>query len=293
MKTRLVQGLALLLMVGALYGQGSQSTSQPAGGQHSHDQMQMPSTQGQTTDQNAPPAQNQQIPGMQMLDKPVPQQPEQQQTPPSQQMPGMQMPQNPEAEQPAPKPGPVFTLEQLQQSAVEHNPTLKQAQAEIRAAEGRKRQAGLYPNPTVGYQGEQIRGGSAHGGEQGAFAQQTIVTGGKLRLRRDVLEQQRKADEIGVSEQRYRVLSEVGQSFYSTLAAQETVKVRRRLLTLASDAVQTVHQLSNVGQADVPDVLQAEVEGEQAAVDYIAAQRTFIQRFRNLAVVSGQPDLPL
>jgi len=103
MKTCLVQGLALLLMVGALYGQGSQSTSQPAGGQHSHDQMQMPSTQGQTTDQNAPPAQNQQIPGMQMLDKPVPQQPEQQQTPPSQQMPGMQMPQNPEAEQPAPK----------------------------------------------------------------------------------------------------------------------------------------------------------------------------------------------
>ena len=68
MKRHLVQGLALLLMVGALYGQGSQSTSQPAGGQHSHDQMQMPSTQGQTTDQNAPPAQNQQIPGMQMLD---------------------------------------------------------------------------------------------------------------------------------------------------------------------------------------------------------------------------------
>src|SRR5438128_12524979 len=105
MKTRLVEGLGLLLMVGALYGQSSQSTSQSAERPSSHDQMQMPGMQGQTTDQNAPPAQNQQMP-----DKPLPQQPERQQSPPGEQMPGMQMPKNPEAEQPAPEPGPVYTL---------------------------------------------------------------------------------------------------------------------------------------------------------------------------------------
>src|SRR6266571_7035026 len=174
MKTRLVQGLALLLMVGALYGQSSQSTSQPAERQGSHDQMLMPGMPGQTTDQNGSPAQNQQMPGMQM--PPAPEQPQQQQTPAGrQQVPGMQMPQNPKPEQPSPKPGPAYTLEQLQQSAIEHNPTLKQAQAEIRAAEGRKRQAGLYPNPTVGYLGEQIAGGSQRGGEQGGFIQQDVV----------------------------------------------------------------------------------------------------------------------
>src|SRR5438128_12156669 len=103
MKRRLVQGLALLLMVGALYGQGSQSTSQPAGGQHSHDQMQMPSTQGQTTDQNAPPAVLLQDFAASAFRESA-------------------------GSVPAPKPGPVCTLEQLQQSAVEPNPTLKQAQ---------------------------------------------------------------------------------------------------------------------------------------------------------------------
>src|SRR5207247_3024649 len=106
--------------VGPRHGQSSQATSQPAGGQRPHDRMQIARTPGQTTDQNAPPAQNQQMSGMQMPDKPVPQQPEQQQTPPGEQMPGMQMPQNPEAEQPAAKPAAVYTLEQLQQSAVEH-----------------------------------------------------------------------------------------------------------------------------------------------------------------------------
>jgi cobalt-zinc-cadmium efflux system outer membrane protein len=71
------------------------------------------------------------------------------------------------------------------------------------------------------------------------------------------------------------------------------VKVRRQLLGLAMDAVQTAHQLANVAQADAPDVLQAEVEAEQAKVDYVAAQRAFIQEFRMLAAAAGQPDLPL
>jgi cobalt-zinc-cadmium efflux system outer membrane protein len=51
--------------------------------------------------------------------------------------------------------------------------------------------------------------------------------------------------------------------------------------------------LSNVGQADAPDVLQAEVEAEQAQVDYITGQRVYIREFRNLAAVAGRPDLQL
>ncbi len=54
----------------------------------------------------------------------------------------------------------TITLEELQQMALQNNPTFAQSDANIKAAEGRKKQSGLYPNPTVGYQGEQIRGGS-------------------------------------------------------------------------------------------------------------------------------------
>lgn len=188
---------------------------------------------------------------------------------------------------------PGMRLEQFQQFALATNPTLQQANASIRQSAGEARQAGLYPNPSVGYQGEQIRGGSYGGGEQGAFVQQTFILGGKLGLRRNVYEQQRRADELGASEQRYRVLSDVGQNFYSALAAQQIVNVRRRLLSLALDAVTTAHQLANVGQADVPDVLQAEVEAEQAEVDYATAQRTYIQMFRALTALAGKPELPL
>jgi cobalt-zinc-cadmium efflux system outer membrane protein len=184
-------------------------------------------------------------------------------------------------------------LEEFQQFALANNPSLQQVNARTKEAAARARQAGLYPNPSVGYQGEQIRGGSYRGGEQGAFVEQTFVLGGKLGLRRDVYEQQHRENEIGASEQRYRVLSDVGESFYSALAAQETVYTRKQLLSVARDAVETAHQLANVGQADEPDVLEAEIEARQAQMDYATGQRDYIHAFHNLAALVGKPELPV
>jgi outer membrane protein, heavy metal efflux system len=172
------------------------------------------------------------------------------------------------------------------------NPTLREAQELVRRSEEQARQAGLYPNPSAGYQGEQIRGGEYGGGEQGGFVQQTIVLGGKLGLRRDIFKQQGRADQTAVEEQTYRIHNDVTQAFYTALAAQAAVVVRQRLLAVAGDAVETVHQLANVGQADAPDILQTEVEEEQAKVEFVTAQRQFLQSFRVVAALAGKPDLP-
>jgi outer membrane protein, heavy metal efflux system len=59
--------------------------------------------------------------------------------------------------QPAPaQTAPALGFADLEPMALEHNPTLGQAEAAVRAAEGRRLQAGLYPNPIVGYQGEEL-----------------------------------------------------------------------------------------------------------------------------------------
>jgi cobalt-zinc-cadmium efflux system outer membrane protein len=169
---------------------------------------------------------------------------------------------------------------------------LKQAKEEVQRKQQLARQAALYPNPSIGYQGEQIRGGSYGGGEQGGFIQQTIVLGGKLGLRRDIFQQQQRSDAIAVDEQTYRVHGAIEQAFYDALTAQASIRVRRQLLDVALDAVQTVRQLANVGQADEPDILQTEVEAEQAKVDYAHAQRNYLQAFQALAAVAGQPNIP-
>lgn len=191
------------------------------------------------------------------------------------------------------KVNPGKTLDEFEALALKNNPTLKQAQATVLTSAALARQAALWPNPSVGYQGEQIRGGSFHGGEQGGFVQQDIVLGGKLGLRRNVLEQQRKADETGVEEQKLSVRSAVQIHFYSAFSQLRIVEVQRELLAIATDAAATAHQLANVGQADSPDVLQAEVEAEQAKLEFMRAQREYIQGYEQLAAVAGDPQMPL
>jgi len=188
---------------------------------------------------------------------------------------------------------PAMSLTDFLTLADQNNPTLKEANALVRRSQEKARQVGLYPNPSIGYQGEQIRGGSSGGGEQGGFVQQTIVLGGKLGLRRNIHAQEMRSEQIGLEEQTYRVHADVQQAFYDTLAAQATVHLRQQLLTVVLDAVETVHQLANVGQADAPDILQTEVEAEQAKVDYATAQRRYLETFRVLAALAGKSDLPV
>jgi outer membrane protein, heavy metal efflux system len=216
-----------------------------------------------------------------------------------QQMPGMNTPPS-QLQRPAMKSesepqsnGPVLSLEDLEQMGLANNPTLRQADAEVRATEARQRQAGLYPNPTVGYQGEQIRGGCFRGGEQGAFVQQDIVLGGKLGAAKNVVEQERKQAEAEREEQKLRTLNGIRLAYYQALAAQETVALRARLLKLAQDALQTSRQLFNVGQADQPDLLQAAVEADQADLVLTAAQENQQRVWKSLAAVVGKPDLPV
>ena len=184
-------------------------------------------------------------------------------------------------------------VDEFERLALQRNPTLKQAHALVQTSAGLARQAGLWPNPSLGYQGEQIRGGDSHGGEQGGFIQQNIVLGGKLGLRRDVFEQQRKADEIGVEEQRLNIIGAVRVQFYSALASLRTIEIEQQLLQTALDAAATAHQLANVGQADSPDILQSEVEAEQAKLGFATAQREYIQAFHQLAALVGEPNMPL
>jgi cobalt-zinc-cadmium efflux system outer membrane protein len=71
------------------------------------------------------------------------------------------------------------------------------------------------------------------------------------------------------------------------------VEVRQSLAKLAGETIQTSLQLANVGQADRPDILQAEVEQQQAIVSLRVAEQNLRASWRVLAAVIGRPDLAL
>ena len=189
--------------------------------------------------------------------------------------------------------GALLTLERAEQMAAETNPTLRQAEAEIRAAKARRQQAGLYPNPTVGYAGDEIRGGSFGGGKQGFFVQQTIVTAGKLGLSRDIFNEEAKLAEIEAEEQRERVKSAVRMAFYRVLAAQELLDARHDLERIAEDTAETELRLMNTGQADESEVLEAEVEAGRGKMSARMQENTLREEWRSLAAVLGRPEMPL
>jgi len=206
-------------------------------------------------------------------------------TPSTAELPRMRKSQeNPEA--------PLIELAELQRLAFENNPTLAQADAEIRTGEARKLQSGLYPNPTAGYVGEEIRGGSLGGGQHGFFVSQTLVTGGKLGLNREIAGHDVRISELEAEEQSLRVLNAVKLAFYRMLAAQEMLDLERDLLSIAEDKLQTERELENLGQADDAELLQVEVERQHREMRVRIRETGLRQSWRSLAAIVGVPDLP-
>jgi outer membrane protein, heavy metal efflux system len=186
--------------------------------------------------------------------------------------------------------GPIYELQDLEKIASEHNPTLAQAQREIEAARGQKLQAGLYPNPAVGYKGDEIRGGSYHGGEQGFFVQQPIILGGKLGLDRKVRGAEEKQREVEADAQRQRVENDVRMAYYRVLAAQERLALKRSILGISQSTVRIVAQLGRVGQADETEILEAEAEEQRMEIAVGIAEQMMRREWTTLVSVLGVPS---
>lgn len=188
--------------------------------------------------------------------------------------------------------GPVLRLEDLERMALEANPTLQQAEAAIRAAEGRRVQAGLLPNPIIGYTGEEFAFRAfSDKSEHLGFIEQTIPLGGKLGKSRRIFAQEKAQSEQEAAAQKQRILNGVRILYYRALGAQQLVEVRTQLAKLANEAVKITGELFNVGQADRPDAAQIRIEAQRAELDLVMAENERDQVWQELAAVVGNSFL--
>ncbi len=200
------------------------------------------------------------------------------------------------AEQAAGQPGqkaPVqpLTLDDFRRFAEQFNPTLAQSQMAVRAAQGRQIQAGLYPNPQVGYSGEEI-GSEGRSGMQGGFVSQEIVTAGKLRLAQSAAGHEATAAQCRLEAQRWRVMNAVRSAFYEVLLAQKTVTVHEDLARVSAEAVDITSRLQQAQEVGKAEVLQAKIEAERADAGLFIARNRHRTAWYQLAVVVGRPDMP-
>ncbi len=190
--------------------------------------------------------------------------------------------------------GPVYQLADLEQKALQQNPTIAQSQANVRISQAHKMQAGLWPNPTVGYLGDEIAGGiGVNGGRQGGFVEQTIILGRKLYLAQRVAGSEVKIAALEQEEQRYRVQNSVRAAYYRTLAAQELVALADRYVKLVEKTLETTQQLRNTGARDESEVAMAEIELERAKLAADAQHTHLQEEWETLRTVVGEPAMPM
>lgn len=182
-----------------------------------------------------------------------------------------------------------YNLIQLKQLAREHNPTLRQAMDQVKGEEGKALQAGLWPNPTIGYLGEQIGLNGTAGEYQGGYLQQRIVLGGKLGLSRQKYEARADAARNYVEAQRLRVENDVETSFYEALGADVKLQIYDELLGMAKDEYKTTEELANIGKKTQADLKMASVKLQKARLDRFMAENERRNQRGSLGAVLGFP----
>ena len=183
-----------------------------------------------------------------------------------------------------------LTLQQLEQLALASNPSVQRAAAMVGAARGNWVQVGLAPNPSVGYEGQQLgSGGLAE--QHGVLFSQEIVRGGKLGLNRAVADAERIRLEQELSAQELRVLTDVRIAFYQVLLAQRQIELTNNLIQISSEGSRAADSLYRADEVGRTDVLQAQLETENAQILAENAQHRHNAAWQSLAAVVGDPTL--
>lgn len=183
-----------------------------------------------------------------------------------------------------------LTLEELEQRALVSNPSLRRFAALVGAARGNALQVGLPPNPSIGYEGQQLgSGGLAE--QHGVLFSQEIVRGGKLRLSRAVANSERIRIEQQLAAQQQRVLTDARIAFYQVLLAQRQIEITDSLIQISNEGSRSVDSLFKANEVGRADVLQAQLETENARILAENARNRHDAAWRSLAAIIGEPDL--
>src|SRR5579872_73965 len=158
--------------------------------------------------------------------------------------------------------------------ALEKNPRIAKATLAIDAARGRYIQAGLYPNPELNANWDEIGDRAGTGGilTIPRFTQQ-IVTGHKLSLSQMVAATEVDRTSIAVMSERYAVIGVVRANYCETLTLQRRIEILGKLVQIADEAVMHGKSLLENKQIARLDLLQLEVERERFRAEAEAAER--------------------
>jgi cobalt-zinc-cadmium efflux system outer membrane protein len=194
-----------------------------------------------------------------------------------------------------PLPGPdgrPYTLADLQRLAAANSPTLRQAASDVEAAKGLLIQAGLYPNPTMGYEAGPNANNTATG-TQGFFIDQVIVTGGKLKLGAAAAEMNFRNAVLALRRARFDLATTIRGDYYSLLVARETVRVNKALAHFTDEIFRLQTDLLAGGFAASHEPAALRSQAFLVRLAYRQAIANYVYAWKQLVADMGLKQLPL
>jgi len=194
--------------------------------------------------------------------------------------------------------GEPLTLTVLQQTAMQNSPVLRRTRADAEVAFGNAQQAGLHPNPTVGYQADQIQPGNKpkplnNAGQHGGFVNQLIKTAHKLSLAEAVSGYDYLNAVVAARRSEVDVSTAVRTAYFTALVARQSMEVNGSLAELADEVYKLQLRQVAGGEAAGYEPLQLYAQAVQARNASTQAEASYKAAWRQLAAAVAQPDLPL
>ena len=191
--------------------------------------------------------------------------------------------------QPTPE-RPAMSLRELQELALQYNPTLIQARANVTSVLGDAIQAGTYPNPMVGFEQDTV-GSSLTRDYQGIYFSQWVVTANKLGLARAVANVDTMNAQLQLRKTRYEVLSQVKAAYFMVLVAQQNMIVSDAFVRLVEDVFRIKRSRA---KAEAAPYEPAQLRGlaDLSRAQLILARNSYVAAWKTLAARLGLPQMP-
>ncbi|MDR1964515.1 MAG: TolC family protein [Planctomycetaceae bacterium] len=184
-----------------------------------------------------------------------------------------------------------YSFEELWELARTANPSIRQKENLITAASGGRIQAGLYPNPTLIYSGDNL---NVHGevGKHGLAVSQEIVTAKKKKLDRAVASYDVAAARREYSMECLKLQNDLQIAHYEMLHAILVCKVEEFAQQISTDILEVATLLQAERKSQSADVLQFRTMLHTSALSCKQAKNNRLATWQRLVSIMGLPDLP-
>lgn len=185
-----------------------------------------------------------------------------------------------------------YTLNQVVQLALQHNPVMNGAEAVLEQSQGQRVTAGAYLNPTI--IGSAGRGSIRDPRTGVSVTERTITVEQPLEWLGKRAARQRAADAglagalAGMEETKVMVTAEVKAAFFQLLFAQQEARLARENLKTVEDLVKLVNARVSTREAPKFELVKATVELQKSKKDLARADNALLVARAKLNTVTGK-----